>query len=49
VGEKGEIIGMHSFGDSAPGEIVLREHGFTVEHICERALALIKRNQAKST
>ena len=41
VGDSGDIIGVERFGSSAPGEIVLREYGFTVENICQRALTLL--------
>ncbi len=45
VGDKGEVIGIDTFGASAPGEIMMREYGFTVENICERAIALLKKNK----
>ncbi|MCA9007413.1 MAG: transketolase, partial [Planctomycetaceae bacterium] len=35
-------IGIAGFGASAPGEILLREYGFTVENVCQRAKALLK-------
>jgi transketolase len=41
VGIGGGILGVEQFGASAPGEIVLREYGFTVENVCRRALALL--------
>ena len=41
VGERGDVIGIDRFGASAPGATVLREYGFTVEHVCERAKALL--------
>ncbi len=44
VGDKGEIIAVDKFGASAPGEVMMREYGFTVENICEHAIALVKRN-----
>jgi transketolase len=43
VGAKGESIGLDRFGASAPGPVVQRELGFTVEHILDcvkRVLAL---------
>jgi transketolase len=40
VGDGGDVLGVDRFGASAPGEVVLREYGFTVENICRRALAL---------
>ncbi len=33
VGEKGAIIGMHSFGESAPADQLFKHFGFTVENI----------------
>lgn len=33
VGPQGRIIGMHSFGASAPAKDVFREFGFTVENV----------------
>jgi len=45
VGDAGEVIGMNSFGASAPGEIVMKKYGFTVENICARAIALLKKNR----
>ena len=44
AGDRGHMIGVDRFGASAPGDTMMREYGFTVEDICEQALALIKRN-----
>lgn len=41
VGDSGDILGVERFGASAPGEIVLREYGFTVENVCRMALILL--------
>lgn len=41
VGDKGDMIGIDHFGASAPGPVVMREFGFTVENVVSRALALI--------
>ncbi|HET7371405.1 MAG TPA: transketolase [Gammaproteobacteria bacterium] len=43
VGERGDMIGVDTFGASAPGEEVMREYGFNVNNVCERALALLQR------
>jgi transketolase len=43
VGEEGDVIGVDRFGASAPGPIVMREYGFTVEKVCQRALASLER------
>ena len=42
VGLDGDVIGMEGFGASAPGEVVLRKFGFTVEDVIARAKALLK-------
>jgi transketolase len=41
VGDSGDVIGVEQFGASAPGEVVMREYGFTVGHVVERADALL--------
>jgi transketolase len=41
VGDEGEAIGLDRFGASAPGEIVMRELGFSVENVVARAKALL--------
>ena len=40
VGDAGDVLSVERFGASAPGDVVLREYGFTVEEVCRRALAL---------
>lgn len=35
VGDKGTIIGINRFGESAPAEQLFKEFGFTVEHVIE--------------
>ena len=46
VGDRGDVIGVDCFGASAPGPVVMREYGFTVDNICQRALALLESNRA---
>jgi transketolase len=41
VGLDGAIIGLDRFGASAPGEIVMRELGFTPEHIVKVAKSIL--------
>jgi transketolase len=41
MGDQGGVIGVERFGASAPGPIVLREYGFSVENVCKRALDLL--------
>ncbi|MCF6151557.1 MAG: transketolase [Candidatus Kuenenia stuttgartiensis] len=42
VTDQGDIIGIDRFGESAPGEEVMKEYGFTVENVVKRAKALIE-------
>ena len=41
VGDRGASVGLERFGASAPGEIVLRELGFSVENVVAKAKALL--------
>jgi transketolase len=45
VGDGGDVIGVDHFGASAPGEVVMREYGFTTDNIYERAMELINRKR----
>jgi transketolase len=40
VGDRGDVLGVDRFGASAPGDVLMREYGFTVDEVCRRALAL---------
>jgi transketolase len=40
VGDEGDSISIEHFGASAPGEIVLKEFGYTADNVVARALAL---------
>lgn len=42
VGDAGYIIGIDRFGESAPGSRVMKEFGFTVEHVIEEAMKLLR-------
>jgi transketolase len=41
VGDRGDSIGLERFGASAPGEVVLKELGFSVENVVAKAKALL--------
>lgn len=41
VGDHGDILAIDRFGASAPGDVMLREYGFTVENVCQKAAALL--------
>jgi transketolase len=45
VGDGGDVIGVDRFGASAPGKVVMSEHGFTVENVYERAMKLLDRKR----
>ncbi len=42
TGLNGAIIGMHTFGESAPAEVLFKEFGITVEKAVEAAKSLLK-------
>ena len=42
VGNDGLSIGIDTFGESAPGEEVMKEYGFSVENVVNKAKALLK-------
>ncbi|MGN7762799.1 transketolase [Paenibacillus sp. 22594] len=41
TGDQGDILGITTFGASAPGDTVIREYGFTVENVVSRVKALL--------
>ncbi|WP_100331013.1 transketolase [Bacillus xiapuensis] len=41
TGDEGDILAIDQFGASAPGELVMKEYGFTVENVVSRAKALL--------
>lgn len=43
VGCDGDVLGIERFGASAPGPEVLRQYGFTVDNVVQKALALLAR------
>jgi transketolase len=43
VGSRGRVIGMHTFGASAPLKQLLTKFGFTPEHVAEAARELVGR------
>jgi transketolase len=45
IGSGIATIGVDRFGASAPGEVVMREYGFSVENVIEQALALIEQHK----
>ena len=47
VGDSGAVLGVETFGTSAPGAEVLARYGFTVENVCRKALALLGLKEGK--
>ncbi len=41
TGEAGGVVGIERFGASAPGEVVMKQYGFTAENVAARAEALL--------
>jgi transketolase len=41
VTDEGDIIAMHTFGESAPAEELFKEFGFTVENVVKKTKALL--------
>ncbi|MGQ9750966.1 transketolase [Desulfosoma sp.] len=46
VGSQGAVIGMDRFGASAPGSVLMKQFGFSVENVVATALAVLARAQA---
>ena len=42
VGLDGDVIAMQGFGASAPAKELFKDFGFTVEHVVEKAMDLVK-------
>jgi len=45
VGEQGYVLGLDRFGASAPGNVLFREMGFTVDNVVEKAYRLMDRER----
>lgn len=41
VGDEGDVLGIHTFGASAPGEKVMAEYGFTVDNVVSKVKAML--------
>jgi transketolase len=46
VGSRGDVLAVDRFGASAPGDVMLREYGFTADNVYRRALALLEKSPA---
>ena len=43
VGFEGDVIAIDKFGASAPGEIVMKEYGFSVENVVSKMKNLLQK------
>lgn len=43
VTDEGDVIGIDEFGESAPGEQLMEEYGFSVENVVKKAKALLNK------
>jgi transketolase len=43
VTDEGDVIGIDKFGESAPGDEVMKEYGFSVENVVKRAKTLLSK------
>jgi transketolase len=46
VGLDGAVLSIEHFGASAPGGVVMKEYGYTVDNVVARALALLEALEA---
>jgi len=46
AGDQGDILAIEQFGASAPGAVVMREYGFTVDNVIRHAEALLAKHKA---
>jgi transketolase len=49
VGAQIAVIGIDTFGASAPGPVVMQHYGFTVENVCKQAHALLDQHKEKAS
>jgi transketolase len=48
VGPQIAVIGVDTFGASAPGPVVMQHHGFTVENVLKQTHSLLRHSKEKS-
>jgi transketolase len=47
IGPQITVIGVDTFGASAPGKVVMQHYGFTVENVCKHAHNMLRQNKEK--
>jgi transketolase len=48
IGPQIDVIGVDTFGASAPGAVVMEHYGFTVENVCKQAHIVLDRLKEKT-
>ncbi|MHC5538210.1 transketolase-like TK C-terminal-containing protein, partial [Singulisphaera rosea] len=48
VGPQIAVIGVDTFGASAPGPVVMQHFGFTVDNVCKQTHALLRQAKEKT-
>jgi transketolase len=48
VGPQIAVIGVDSFGSSAPGPVVMQHYGFSIDNVCKRAHEVVLQSSASS-
>ena len=48
IGPQVDVIGVDTFGASAPGAVVMEHYGFTVENVCKQAHVVLDRLKEKA-
>jgi transketolase len=48
IGPQIDVIGVDTFGASAPGAVVMEHYGFTVENVCKQAHIVLDRLKEKA-
>ena len=43
VGLDGDVVGMETFGESAPAGILFKHFGFTVDHVVSKVEAVLSK------
>jgi transketolase len=49
VGSQIAVIGVDTFGASAPGPVVMQHYGFTVENVCKQAHRVLDRSKERAS
>jgi transketolase len=49
VGPQNAVIGIDTFGASAPGSVVMEHYGFTVENVCSQAHHVLDQLKVKAS